>query len=278
MSYRSILSILLLPILLGCSSMAAQRLTDGLASSMLNQDDPATVRAAIPAYLLLLDSMIKDDPDNPQLLVSAAKLYGAFATGLIDEPVRSKRLSGHARKYAHQALCIEQAELCEAETKGFAEFVTALETVDDDALPVLYAYATSFAGWIKANSDDWNALLHLPKVQAMLQRIVDLQPDYAQGRAQLYLAVLHSQLPASLGGKPETGRQHFDLALRYSGGTDLIAKVEYARTYARLVFNQALHDRLLNEVINADPVVPDLTLSNILAQKKARELLNDGYF
>jgi hypothetical protein len=278
MSRRSIFSILLLPVLIGCSSMATQRLTGNLATSMLNQDDPATVRAAIPAYLLLLDGLIRDDPENPKLLISASQLYGAFATGLIDEPERSERLSGHARIYARKALCIQLADICEAESKSFAEFDTALDAVGRSGLDVLYTYATSYANWIKRNSGDWNALMHLPKVEAMLQRVIELKADYARGRAQLYLAVLRSQLPASMGGKPDSGRRHFELALQYSSGRDLIAKVEYARTYARLVFDRKLHDRLLHEVIQADPIERDLTLSNILAQQQAQDLLNDDYF
>lgn len=118
----------------------------------------------------------------------------------------------------------------------------------------------------------------LAKVELLLQRVVDLEPGYERGRAQLYLGVIRSRLPPSLGGKPETGRQHFEQAVQFSNGRDLIAKVEYARSYARLVFNQALHDRLLNEVLEADVHEPDLTLSNVIAKQRARSLLDDEYF
>ena len=37
-------------------------------------------------------------------------------------------------------------------------------------------------------------------------------------------------------------------------------KVEFARTYARLVYDRELHDRLLEDVLAADPDVPGLTL------------------
>jgi hypothetical protein len=37
-----------------------------------------------------------------------------------------------------------------------------------------------------------------------------------------------------------------------------------------------LHDRLLNEVLAADPVKPGLTMLNTLAQREARELLASG--
>jgi len=57
-----------------------------------------------------------------------------------------------------------------------------------------------------------------------------------------------------------------------------MAKVEYARRYARLVFNQELHQRLLEEVLESDPRQPGLTLSNVLAQQQAVMLLQDEYF
>ena len=87
-------------------------------------------------------------------------------------------------------------------------------------------------------------------------------------------------LPPSLGGKPDIGRQHFEDAIRLSHGQNLMVKVLYARQYARLVFNRELYVSLLTDVINADPVAPDLTLMNIVAQQQAKQLLadTDKYF
>ena len=45
---------------------------------------------------------------------------------------------------------------------------------------------------------------------------------------------------------------------------------------ARLQPVQDLHDALLNEALNADPVEPGLTLINTIAQEQAAELLEDG--
>jgi hypothetical protein len=47
-----------------------------------------------------------------------------------------------------------------------------------------------------------------------------------------------------------------------------------------LTYDRELHDRLLHEVLEADPQVPGLTLTNTLAQRQARVLLEsaDGYF
>ncbi|HEX4974769.1 MAG TPA: TRAP transporter TatT component family protein, partial [Pseudomonadales bacterium] len=80
----------------------------------------------------------------------------------------------------------------------------------------------------------------------------------------------------ALGGKPEEGKQHFERAIAISEGKNLLVKVMYAEQYARLVFDQKLHDRLLNEVISSNPVVPELTLINTFAQEKAHKLLAES--
>jgi len=59
-----------------------------------------------------------------------------------------------------------------------------------------------------------------------------------------------------------------------------MTKVLFAKNYARLVFDRDLHDQLLNEVLEADPVATDLTLINSLAKQQAQILLDgsDDYF
>ncbi len=245
---------------------------------MLNQNDLDIVRTGAPAYLLLLDGMIEDSPDDHALLIAGARLYGAYATGLITDAVRRKGLTTKARGYARRALCGRQPAICEYETKPFKQFAPYVEAIEEDDLKALYTYAASWAGWIQAHSDNWEAIADLPKVEHMMQRVITLEQGYDRGRAQLYLAVMQTQLPPAMGGKPEVGRTHFEQAIKYSNGRDLIAKVEFARRYARLVFSQQLHNRLLKEVLEADPTEPELTLSNILAQQQAQELLADDYF
>ena len=56
-------------------------------------------------------------------------------------------------------------------------------------------------------------------------------------------------------------------------GLDLSAKVEFARRYARMMFDQELHDTLLTEVMEAPVEVPGRTLFNVLAKRDAAELL-----
>ncbi len=276
--FRPLTLFAVLTLLHGCATLSPERMAGNLSRAMLNQDDPATVQAGASAYLLLLDGLIEGRPRDQALLIAGARLYGAYATGLVQDAERAKRLSARSRAYARRALCNNQPMICENEGRPYTEFAPLIESIGPEDLGALYTYGTSWAGWIQARSDDWNALADLPKVERIMERVIELDARHDRGRAQLYLGVMRSQLPPALGGKPEAGRAHFELAIAYSDGRDLIAKIEFARRYARLVFDQALHDRLLQEVLAADPVEPDLTLSNVLAQQQARTLLSDDYF
>lgn len=264
----------------GCASMvgmATARLADNLGSAVLNADDPATVRDGLPAYLLLLDGLLEGDPDNVATLLAAANLNGAYAgnfTGT-DTP-RAQRLSTKALAYAKRATCIEEAALCAALDGNPGDFAVALEGVDDKRIGLLYGLAAAWAGQIQANRDDWGAVADLPKVETLLQRVVAIDPMHEGGLPLVYLGVLNSLRPEAVGGKPAQGRAYFQQAIDASNGRNLYAKTLMAEFHARLVFDRELHDRLLNEVLNADPKAPGYTLMNTLAQQRATQLLASG--
>ena len=72
------------------------------------------------------------------------------------------------------------------------------------------------------------------------------------------------------------GKKHFDRAIEISQGKNLLMKTMYAELYARLIFDQELHDQLLKDVLSSDPVAPNLSLINTFAQKKAKSLLAES--
>lgn len=268
--------LLTLLVLTGCASLvssATGKLADNLSSAILNQDDPETVQAGMPSYLLLVDSLIEGDPQNEDMLLAGSKLYGAYAAAFVKEPERAKRLARKARDYSDRALCAHDVKLCNVLEKPFDEFAASIATLKVDGVPLLYTSGTAWAGWIQANSGDWNAIATLPKVRVLMARVVELDETYSHGEGHLYLGVFDTLLPPALGGKPEEGRVHFERAIALSAGRDLMAKVEYARRYARITYDRPLHDRLLREVLDADAVEPGLTLSNVLAKREAKELL-----
>ena len=274
--FANIFLLIFVALISGCAALVSNKITNDLSQAILNQDDPETVREGAPAYLLLIDGLIEGSPRNADMLKAGAKLYGAYASVFVEDPERAKRLSAKAYSYAHRQLCIKLPTLCQIRQQNYDEFKKSLNGFGLADIPDLYSYATAWAIWIQTRSSDWVALAELPKVEAMLERIVTLDESFEQGQAHVYLGIIRSALPVSMGGKPEQGRKHFERAIALSQGHNLIAKVEFARHYARLIFNKSLHDQLLQEVIQANPVAPGFTLSNTLAQQRAKLLLESS--
>jgi hypothetical protein len=256
--------------------MMGSRLAGHLDEAILNQDDPEIIRSGAPSFLILVDALVRDDPNNVPLLRAAATLNGTYSSVFVNSPERAGKLADKAHHYAQRAICQDHPWFCEHEHAELSDFVTHLNATEMSDITNLYVYGTTWATWIQTHSQNWDAIADLPKIEAIMQRIVVLDEKYEWGRAHLYLGVIHSQLSPALGGNPENGRAHFERALAISAGKDLIAKVEFARNYARLTFNQPLHDQLLNEVLAADPNVPNLVLTNQLARQYARELLDSS--
>lgn len=271
-----VLTGLIITLVLGGCSGVATRMADNLTTAVLNQNDPETVRAGAPSYLILIDSLIAGDPADSELLLTGARLYTAYAGIYVEESARKQRLAEKSVDYARRAICLNVESLCAALNAPIDRFIKAVAETDADDVPLLYGLATAWLGRLQANSADWNALADLPRISALLERVVTLDETHDFGGAHTYLGVLNSQLPSAMGGKPEVGRRHFERAIELADGHNLMTKVQFARYYARLTFDQALHDRLLTEVLAADPVQPGMTLINSFAQRQAQELLESG--
>ena len=266
----------------GCAALVG-KITSGLATDLsdaiLNSDDPAVIRDGAPAYLIMLDALGQDG-NSADLLRAAASLNSAYATAFVTDEARQRNFTKKALRLAERAACLDVAWLCDARTLPFDEFEALAATLAPGDVPAAYALATAWAGWIQAHSDDWSAVADLGRVKPLMARVLALQESYDHGGPHLYMGVFETLLPPALGGKPELGRDHFRRAIEITGGRHLLVKVFYAESYARLLFDRELHDRLLREVLQADPTVEGLTLMNTIAQEQARELLAsaDDYF
>ena len=253
------------------SNKLAQQMTD----TLLNFEDPATVGSAMPTFLIIADSMARSKDASGQSQLSAAQIYGAYSGAFVTEQKRQKILSNKAFNYAQSGSCKIDKKWCdirELDNKAFLSFSKKLEK---DDVNIAYAYAVAWLSYIQSNSDDWNAIANLSKAELLLDVVIKYDEEHDNAGAHLYLAAIATTLPPALGGKPDVGKKHFLRGIELTNGRHLLMKVEYARRYGRLMFDQELHHQQLTEVIAADPVEPDLTLLNSWAQQQAEALLED---
>ena len=272
--FLKILPFFLLLTLSGCTSMITSRFANNLGDAILSQTDPEVAAASIPTFMVMMDSLVLDAPKNPEILTASANLNGAYASLFASSDEQAKQLTEKSLQQARTAICTEIKSICSRDNLDLDQFQQILADIDESNIELLYTLGTAWAGWIQSHKDDWNGLAQVPKVEAVMRRVVELDESFEWGRGHLYLAVINSQLPPALGGKPGIGRLHFEKAIEISKGQDLIAQVEFARHYARLMFDQDLHDQLLKDVIAAEPTVIKLNLSNAVAKLQAKRLLS----
>lgn len=255
---------------------------EDVAKASAKSSEVEIVMEGSAAYILLIDGLLEEVPENRDLLVAAAQAYSSYAAAFVEgnDPDRARRLYLRARDYALRALSHRKGFIRHV-FEPYGEFVPYLQEIEKGDVPALFWAASSWASWISRMGQSIAPLADLPKVVRMVERVIDLDEGFNYGGAHLFMGVYHSARPKAYGGDPPRAKRHFDKAFAISQGKYLMAYVFYARFYARQIFDRELFVSSLRKVMEspADDV-PELTLLNTIAKRQAKELLSmaDEYF
>ncbi len=245
-----------------------------ISVSANRQSDITLVREGLPSYLMLIDGMIQSYPDNQQLLLAGAQVTVSYAALLEEgESSRAAQLIQKAKIYALRAL--EQEPLFKGMVdKPLDLFVSPLSKVEKKQVPLLFSVGSVWGTWIAQGPDPVEGMADLPKVEALMDRVLQLDPGYYYGGPHLFKAILLSARPVQFGGNLDQAKAHFKEALNYSQGKFLMTSIYFAQYYAKQRLDRDLFVKTLKQVLSvpADSD-PDLTLINTLAHEKAKKLL-----
>jgi tetratricopeptide (TPR) repeat protein len=260
---------------------ATATLLEEVARSSYKQSDLRIIREGMPAYLMLMDGMIEAWPDNEQLLIAAAQSYSSFASAFVEDQDKeyAKQLFGRGRQYALRSLEIRGFK--EPLQRSLEDFKEGLKGLGKKDVPYIFWGATCWANWINLNLDSMEALAELPRVELMMQRVLEIDGEFYYGGPHLFMGIWFASRPKIAGGDLKKAQRHFLKALDLGQGKFLMAYFYYANYYARQTLDKDLFISTLQKVLetNAD-ISSDLTLLNTVAKKKAKELLSrvEEYF
>ena len=260
---------------------ATALLLEDIAKSAYKQTDTRVIREGMPAYLMLMDGMVEAVPDNDRLLISAAQGYATFAGAFIegDDKAYANVLYGRAKDYALRAL--EQRGLKDPATRPFEEFEAAVNEMDKDDVPFIFWASACWGNWIQLNMGSMEAMAQLPRVEVLMKRALLLDEAYYYGGPHLFMGLWFGSRPKMAGGNLDLARKHFQKAIELGDGKFLMAYIYYAEYYAKKTFDKALYLSILENVHKTPAdIVPDLTLLNTIAHKRATQLMQeaDEYF
>lgn len=276
---RAILWLFPLLLLTSCSSLITNIIVEPTVGNLQKQTDLELVCEGAPAYLLMVDSMVASNDDDPDLLRIGAQSYSGYVAAMAECNYPAKRIRAIADKAYLYGTSLLQGYLPLSRETTPGKFDKALDGISNGDLEDIFWGTMAWTTWIQQQQGSPDALADLVMVEKIMKKILELDESYQQGGAHLFFGALHAAKPEMLGGKPALSKMHFEKALELSNRTFLLVQVNYAETYARATMNQELHDKLLQEVINF-PLErsPENALTNQIAKRKAEKLMADDYF
>jgi predicted anti-sigma-YlaC factor YlaD len=270
--------------------MAMNSLADALSgqgeggSVYLSDNDPVLVGEALPFSLKLMETILLETPEHEGLLVATATGFVSYSEMWVLRPsrylertdfysarserMRAKSLFLRAKDYAGQALDLKYPGV----TSRLAHYPDSvvLEFAAED-LPAVYWYTAALGRAISTDLGDADLLVQGRVVRALLERALDLDPDWNQGA----LHELVMGLPTQLGGSPERTEEAFAIAMELNGGKSLGPMVSLAEAVHVHRQDREAFTRILTEVLAFDvDRYPENRLTNILSQQHAQWLLD----
>ena len=270
--------------LIGCASTIAKMSVDGMRPILEDMHDATNrnsdielVRAAMPAMLIQMDGFIRVSPENRYLLTSAAEANLGYAFLFVedmDKP-RAKLLYIKARDYALRNLSSNKTFKQALEQDDIQVFTDALKTIHKRDIAPLYFATNAWLSWINlAHADNSEVLNDLPKVEAMMDRVLEVDDTFYHGGIHALMGSNFVSRPEMFGGQPEQAKIHFNEAFEISESKYLLWYFLYAKYYAVSIDDKELFVTTLNKILSApDDLLPEEAFVNGAVKQKAKELL-----
>lgn len=268
--------VLLLP---ACSTgqlvaRGASPLIDNGVTAMNRETDLGLARASMPANLKMLEALLVADPGNTAYQLQAAMGFYGYTLAFVEPGEAERAASLYRRARAHALVALEHAGMSQAVLTGdIKTFQLKLATLDADAVPALFWTASTWGKWIELQLDDPARLAELPRVEALMQRVLALDETYYYGGAHLFFGAYYGGRAPMFGGDFARSARHFDRAAAINHNQLLLADVYRARYLLRQMGEREAFHATLTRVVDASVNDPELNLANAVAKQEAAALL-----
>jgi predicted anti-sigma-YlaC factor YlaD len=287
------MAVALLSAACGCSvkRITVNKLGNAMAggSAMFaSDDDPELIQAAAPFSLKLMESLLNESPRHKGLLFATASGFTQYAYAFVQQDAdetadkdvaaaaalrsQARRLYLRARDYGLRGLEVEHHGFKKAldADPGAAVRATRLKDV-----PLLYWTAVSWASAISVAKDNPGLIADLPKVEALIDRALELNESFGSGAVHSFLITFELSRQGGQGDPVARARRHFDRALALSGGQLAGPLVSLAESVAVKLQDPVEFKSLLDRALGIDPdAKPEWRLENMVLQRRARWLLS----
>jgi hypothetical protein len=237
----------------------------------------------------MLEGFYLQNPKDKQVLLLLTKSYAGYAFGFTENQIlankgsnqelydkaenRAKLFYTRAKDYGIQLLSLNRS-FASAKNGSFEDFQKSLKSFGPRNVEELFWVGFAWGNYLNSHRDDVEAIVELPKAEAVMNRVLELDENYYYGGPHLFLGAFYGSRPELLGGNPEKSKLNFEKGIAASDGKFLMARVNMAQYYAVQTQDLVLYKKLLEEVVAGDAAaLPEQRLSNELAKERAKILL-----
>ncbi len=264
-------------------------LIEGSTNAFATDDDPELVREALPFALKTMEALLQSTPKNEKLLIATAAGFVQYGHGFVLLPAdaiekedlakarqgrqRAKRLFLRARNYGLRALEINHPGIADEIAANPSAAVLKTERKD---VPELYWAGVAWGSALSVAKDDMALVAELPIVSAFLERALELDESWQNGAIHEFFIVFDANRSEADGGGIEKAEKHFQRAMELNKGRSVSPMMALAESVCVKQQNRKRFESLLEQVLEFDVnQYPEYRLSNILAQRKAKLLLEN---
>jgi predicted anti-sigma-YlaC factor YlaD len=272
---------------------AVKQLGDSLNSGpsvFETDDDIELVGDALPFSLKFVEMLLAQVPDDPDLLITASRGFVLYSYGYVDfvaeqtietDLDEGRRLRARARRLYARALNYGLTGLdrfypgfsSQLQSNPIAAVAVTNPKKADRDVPFLYWSAAALGLAISVSKDDATMLSRIPEVEAMLNRAIELDPNWDTGALHAFAVTFEGARPS--GSSRASIDQSFQAAERLSMGSDAGLYVAYAENVAVPEQDAVLFRSMLDKALAIDPNAnPNHRLVNLISQRRARWLLD----
>ncbi len=261
--------------------IASTRIGAGAADTI---GDYELARAAASAGILQFEGMHRLAPDNEDALFLLTKGWAGYgyAFAMDDYEVASladdEPLADYHKKRAKLAFdrsVLYGVELIGHESEGFEAATKNADTMkawlhkefdDKEDGENLFWLGSAWLARVQILKDQPEYVAKLYVGVAILERSRELAPAYMAWGATSTLGAYHARSPMA---ELDESKKLLDFALEKTGRKALGIQLNYSR-YACAKNDQALYEKMLNEVINSEDPDPNYRLTNTIAKRRAK--------
>lgn len=252
--------------------------------------DYEVARAASSAGLVQFEGMHRLAPDNEDALYLLMRGWAGYGYAFAQDDYEVALIAGDdaaaeyhkgRAKLAYDRAIAYGLELIGKHAEGFDENKKDSDTIkkwlaanfdSKDHAETLFWLGSAWMARVNLLKDDPTGeyVANLFIGVAILERSVEIDPEYLSWGGTATLAAYHSR---AKGPELDMAKKMFDTALEKTGRKALGVQLNYTR-YACQQQDQALYEKLANEVLNAEDPDPNLRLQNTIAKRRAKRALH----